>query len=149
MTKLTITVHCPWAMENTVEFKFLLHRRESQQEFVMEVEEFYKKWTGSVPEAPHYELQIVALPPDAAKMKLHVHTVGNDQFICWTERIPDQHDAELTAYVWALGSAYTIRASGTPFDKMLYRKDIGGNIKKFEEALVKEFNIYVKTAMRK
>ncbi len=115
----------------------------------MELEEFYQKWTGSVPEAPHYELQILALPAEAKKLKLHVHAVGNDQFVCWTSRVPDADDAEYVALVWALGSAYTIRASGTPFDKMLYRKDIDGNIKKFRRALEDEYNIYVKSVVTK
>jgi hypothetical protein len=149
MKIITITIHCPWATDDTVIFQLQLHRRDAQQEFAMEVEEFYQKWTGTVPEAPHYELQIVSLPPDAAKMKLHVHTVGKDQFVCWTSHVPDQSEAEHVAYVWALGSAYTIRASGTPFDKMLYRQDIGGNIKKFTDALENEFNIYVKSVETK
>ena len=147
--KLTINVHCPWAKDDTVEFQLALHRRNSQQEFVMEPEEFYQKWTGTVPEAPHYELEIVSLPPDAKKVKLHVHPVGNLQFVCWTSHVPDEDDAEHVALVWALGSAYTIRASGTPFDQLLYRKDIGGNIKKFKDVLEKEFNIYIKSAVTK
>ena len=143
--KLTITVHCPWATNDTVEFQIALPRRNSQQEFVMEPEEFYRKWTGNVPHTPHYELEILSLPPDAKKVKLHIHPVGGQQFVCWTAHVSDADDAEHVALVWALGSAYTIRASGTPFDQFLYRKDIGGNIKKFSEALEREFNIYVKS----
>jgi len=105
------------------------HKAKSLSELQLE-QEFYTKWrtTKDFPSFPHYEVEIVDLPGDLDKDKLHIHKSLKNQkdFMCWTCDVPSRKYARAVFTLWCIGTSYTI-LTGEDFAPLV--KDIDPHIK--------------------
>ncbi len=122
-------------------FGIVPHVAHEPGELKMEVDAFYMKYTKQAPSMPHYEMEIITLPAEAKGRKFHIHLVNDKQYVCWTGHVPSLEKVHMFFKLWCLGTAWTLLIK-IDFRELLGRKDIAGNIKKFEKALEQEGYVF-------
>jgi len=73
-------------------------------------EDFFIGLGKTPPVGEHYELQMLAHPPqkDGVPMHIHQNPATGKWWVCFVPRVPTLQDAEVMFKTWSLGTAYAL-----------------------------------------
>lgn len=131
------------------EFKASAHCIVKPDAFNLDKEEFYLMKGHSVPQLPHYEIELhcPAVWDDPNSEKIHTCTPDNARmFLCFTGRLATINEAESIYKIWVGGTAYTM-ATGRDFER-LFSVSAKSQPRTFFAILEKDHGIVFQSEMR-
>ena len=125
-------------------FGAIAYAHASPEQFHMDPVDFYKKWGGSIPPIPHFELEIVE--PERAvleKQVLHTHKsrFGDMLFVCYPLHIPTMERAWEVFQTWCIGTVGTIVENVDL--NTIYSQECENDKEKFLKVMHERFGIYL------
>lgn len=123
-------------------FRAQIHKAVQCPDLHLEPFDFYEKHGGSVPEFPHYEIELVEPRGEFFQQHaLHIHRsrCADAPFVCYPLRIATIDDALRVFRTWCLGS---VSAIAEQVDLNTIFAEAGNNSERMAQLLCERYEIY-------